>query len=69
MNVKFQLHNSSQPIEYIKVKASYEKGSFYCVYLESGEVHKFPINDIFRIVEDYGYHSQRTEELTKNKKD
>ena len=62
MNIKLQLHNLSQPIEYNNVKSSYEKGSMYCLQLENDQVHKYPISTIFRIIEDYGYHSKRQDE-------
>lgn len=56
VNAKIQLQNCAQPIEHSNAISAYEKGSMYCVSLDNGTVHKYPINSIFRIVvEDYGY--------------
>lgn len=53
--IKIHLKNQSQPIVHNNVKNSYEKGSFYCIYLENGKVKKYVINDIFEIEEDYKF--------------
>lgn len=53
--VKIHLKNQSQPIIHNNVKNSYEKGSFYCVFLDNGKVKKYVINDIFEIEEDYTF--------------
>jgi hypothetical protein len=56
MKVKIRLKNTSQQIEYEKVINTYEKGQFYCLYLDNETVKKFPIIELFDITEDYGEH-------------
>jgi hypothetical protein len=52
MKVLVWLKETSQPIEFELVKNTYQKGDFYCVY--AGQmVTKFPIGNIFRVVETY----------------
>jgi len=54
--ISIQLKESSQPIEH-NFTNTYQKGSFYCVYVEEEDkTYKYPIADIFRVVEDYGKH-------------
>lgn len=61
MRVKLQLKATSQPIEYDALNV-YEKGSYTCFYLAGETVEKYPTADIFRVVEDYGFHPVRLEE-------
>lgn len=56
MKVQIRLKDSSQPIERENVVNTYEKGNFYCLYLESELVKKYPLADIFDVTEDYGKH-------------
>lgn len=56
MKVKLKLSKTSQPIEYDNVENTYQKGSFYCIYLGNEEVKKYPISNIFSVTEDYGQH-------------
>ena len=65
MKVILWLKESSEPLEYECVKNTYTKGDLFCVYLDNEKVHKFPINTIFRIVEDYGHHGDRDTVCTK----
>lgn len=51
MKVTIHLQYQSQPLIYSDVKNCYQKGSLYCVLLEDESIHKFPINNIFRIIE------------------
>ena len=44
------LHQSSAA-RYENVRNTYQKGSLFCVMLDDGTVHKFPINHIFRVTE------------------
>ena len=54
MIVIVELKETSQYIEYEKVKNTYQKGSFYCIYPnKDGLVEKIPINNIFRVKETY----------------
>ena len=43
----------SQPIVREDVVNAYTKGLFYCIYRENGKVEKYPIQALFRVVEDY----------------
>ena len=56
--VAIQLKETSQAIEHYYTN-TYEKGNFYCVY-DAGtqQVYKYPINNIWRIIEDYGHHGE-----------
>lgn len=58
INVSVHLKEQSQPILYENVINSYEKGSFFCVYTKDDTVFKHPIDSIWRIKEDYGYHGR-----------
>ena len=58
MRVKVRLKSASQPIEHDST-GPYEKGAFYCVPVGS-ETVKYPLADIFSVVEDYGYHAPRS---------
>jgi len=65
LTVNIQLHVSSQPITYKNVINVYEKGSFLCIqYYTPSKVmmlDKYPIMNVFRIVQDYGYTPCREE--------
>ena len=52
MKVKIRLYQTSQAIE-LQAKNTYQKGDFYCVYLESGVVKKYPVQHIFEVEECY----------------
>lgn len=51
MTVRIHLYSQSQFIELINVRNTYQKGDLFCVQRVDGEVNKFPIVHIFRIVE------------------
>lgn len=53
MIIKIRLKHTSQPICFTHVVNAYQKGSFYCVYLNEGTVKKYPIVDIFNVEETY----------------
>ena len=53
LDIKIDLIETSQSIEFENAKNAYSKGPFYCVYIE-GKVHKFPLANIWRVVETYG---------------
>lgn len=54
MMVKVFLKETSQQLIYMDVTNTYVKGPFFCIYLkEENRVCKFPIRDIFEVVEDY----------------
>jgi len=50
--VRIKLKETSQPIEYTDVHNTYQKGEMFCIYYNK-MVHKYPINDIWRIEETY----------------
>lgn len=58
IRVSVHLKSQSQPIEYPQAVNTYQKMGLFCVYLESEKVHKFPLQNIWRIVEDYGDHGR-----------
>ena len=51
MTIYVHLLSQSAPIVLEGVKNAYQKGDLYCVMLEPGEVHKFPICHLFRVIE------------------
>jgi len=73
------LKTQSQPIAHNNVLNTYQKGDFYCVYvagaiirasdgsvpLATGDekTYKYPIGDIFRVIEEYGFHGRPTPEV------
>ena len=54
--IAIQLKETSQPIEHTFIN-TYEKGGFYCVYTTDEIVYKYPTQNIFRVVENYGAHT------------
>ena len=52
MKLKIDLKESSNPLEFNDVKNSYTKGPLFCIYTDAS-VTKIPIQNIWRIVEDY----------------
>ena len=53
--VEVWLDETSEPIVHV-AKSTYTKGPMFCVYCEDGKVHKYPVQRLFRVVEDYGTH-------------
>jgi hypothetical protein len=52
IKVRVELKETSQAIELNAVNA-YTKGVFYCVFTEDRVVHKYPLANIWRVIEDY----------------
>ncbi len=52
------LKETSEPILHT-AKNTYQKGDLFCVYDDKGDVHKYPINNIWKVVEDYGSHGRK----------
>ena len=52
IEVTVHLKDQSQPLVYKGVINTYEKGSFYCVYVKGEKA----IRDIWRVKEGYGRH-------------
>ena len=58
MIVVVHLKEQSQPIVYDNVVNTYQKLDMFCVYLEDEFVHKFPMQAIWRVIEEYGSHGR-----------
>jgi hypothetical protein len=50
------LDATSEPVAHNAVN-TYQKGDFFCVYCVNGLVYKYPVDHIFRVIEDYGIHA------------
>jgi len=61
IEVLVQMQQSSQPIRYV-ANNTWLKGGMFCVGIppdkggKSSKVIKHPLCNIFRVVEEYGYH-------------
>ena len=54
MRVKLELLSTSQALIFENVTNVYTKDGLLCIYVkEKNEVQKFPIKNIFRIIENY----------------
>lgn len=54
MRVSVHLKETSQVIEVSKnATNTYTKGGFYCILINNDLVHKYPIVNIFRVIESY----------------
>jgi hypothetical protein len=51
--VKVELRETSQPVCELVAFNAYTRGPFYCIYCLNGKVVKYPVQHIFRVVEDY----------------
>ena len=58
MECTIWLKESSEPIEYKNIVNTYTKGDLFCVYIANEKIHKFPIDTISKIIEDYGTHTE-----------
>ncbi len=52
MKVQVQLKETAESIEHDVVN-TYQKGSFFCLYCKDGTVYKYPIDNIWRVVQPY----------------
>lgn len=52
MNVEVHLYSQSQPIILVNVRNAYVKDGLYCVMFQDRTAHKFPLQHIFRIIEE-----------------
>ena len=52
MRIEIHLLEQSQAMVFTEVTNAYTKGGLYCIY-KDGMVTKFPLCNIFRIVESY----------------
>jgi hypothetical protein len=54
MIVEIWLDSTSTPIIYTDVTSTYQKGDLYCIYSRTRDiVVKYPIANLFRVVENY----------------
>jgi hypothetical protein len=60
MKVSIDLIETSQAIVRDDVLNSYTKGPFYVLYRQGDKVEKYPVRNIWRVVEDYGVSASRT---------
>jgi len=58
ITVSVQLRESSQPIVYENVLNSYQKGDLFVIYTDDEKSYKHPMDTIWRVVEEYGYHGR-----------
>lgn len=56
ITVKVHLKAQSQPVPHMSVVNTYTKDGLFCVLESDDYVYKYPVIDIFRVVEDYGTH-------------
>jgi len=59
ITTSIHLKTQSQPIVHDDVINSYEKGAFFCIQTANEKVFKYPIADIWRVIEDYGFHGRK----------
>ena len=55
IEVRVQLKETSQPIVHPAI-TTYTKGPFFCILRPDDTVVKYPTADVWRVIEDYGYH-------------
>jgi hypothetical protein len=58
ISVTVHLKDQSQPIVHERVINTYQKGDMFTLYCEGEKSYKYPICNIWRVIEDYGYHGR-----------
>jgi hypothetical protein len=58
ITVIVQLKESSQPVVYEGVLNTYQKGDLFVIYTKDEVSYKHPIETIWRVKEEYGYHGR-----------
>lgn len=53
MHVEVELKETSQKLIYDDVLNTYTKGALFVIYRMGGTVVKFPLDNIWRVTEDY----------------
>ena len=53
MKIEIHLLSQSKAIVFENVKNAYTKDGMYCIYSQDGFVHKYPMINIFRVIEQY----------------
>ena len=56
--VSVHLKETSQPIIHDNVINTYQKGSFFILYTDDEKSFKYPVANIWRVIEDYGFHGR-----------
>ncbi len=51
--VKVWVHSSSSPICLENIHATYQKGDMFCIQFATGRIEKYPMINIFRVIEDW----------------
>jgi len=51
--IQIRMHSSSSPICLKKISTTYQKGDLFCVRFATGRIQKYPIMNIFDIIEDW----------------
>jgi len=59
ITVNIQLKESSQPIIHNNVLNTYQKGDLFVVHTADEKSYKYPVANIWRVVEDYGYRGRQ----------
>jgi len=65
MNVKIWFQLTSQPTEFNNALCTYQKGDLFCIRTKVQEIYKFPLCNIFRIIES-NFVTTITEEAKRN---
>jgi len=50
MKVEIRLHKCSKEITH-EATSTYQKGDLFCIRLDDGKTVKYPIRDIFQVIE------------------
>lgn len=58
ISVSVHLKETSQPIIHDNVINIYQKGDLFILYTDNEKSFKYPIANIWRIIEDYGFHGR-----------
>lgn len=58
IHVWVQLNEASQPIEHDAIN-TYVKGPLFCVYEGNNRTVKYPVANIWRVIEEYGFHGSK----------
>ena len=51
--IEVWVHSSSSPICLENIQATYQKGDMFCIRFATGRIEKFPLMNIFRVIEDW----------------
>jgi len=51
MQVTIELLWQTQPLMFDKVRDTYQRGDMFCIHLLDDVIHKFPVQNIYRVTE------------------